>query len=144
MKPIKLELKKQFSVPAEMIYDAWLDPESVKIWMYPGEGVSVPNPEIDARVGGKFQFDMEIGGDNRLPHFGEYKVLEKPHKIQFTWNSANTENQDTLVTISIEPIDSQSCQLQLVHELFRTEEAKNDHQGGWTNILETLGRKISR
>lgn len=144
MSKISLELKKKFFVPAEMIYEAWLDPESVKTWMCPADGVSVPDPKIDAHVGGKFQFDMKVGDNTSLPHFGEYKLLEKPRKIQFTWNSMNTEIQDTLVTIHINPIDSQSCELSLIHEMLPSEESKKSHNGGWNNILTALDKKISK
>ena len=135
---------KTFSVSAESVYDAWLNPESVKTWMCPADIVSVPNPKIDAKVGGKFQFDMKIGEDRVIPHSGEYKILERPTKIQFTWVSVNTNNEDSLVTITISPLDSNRCELKLVHELLPSEESHKDHEGGWNNILKTLHEKISK
>lgn len=70
MRSYSLEVSKDFDVPAEVIYDAWLDPSSVKEWMCPGEGVHVPSPKINAQVGGRFEFDMDIANDTILPHRG--------------------------------------------------------------------------
>ena len=138
-----LEIKKKFSVPADMIYDAWLDPNAIREFMRPMDVVTIPEPKVEARVGGAFQFDMHAG-ENIIPHKGEYKILERPTKIQFTWNSMNTNNDDSLVTITINAIDKSSCELTLLHELLPSESSKNDHNGGWTNILKTLDEVVSK
>jgi uncharacterized protein YndB with AHSA1/START domain len=137
MSKFSLEVKKQFSVSADIIYDAWLDPEAIKEFMKPADVVSVPEPKMDTTVGGEYLFNMHVG-DNVLPHKGMYKALERPNKIEFTWNSMNTNNEDSLVTIFIKATGDNSCELTLIHELLPTEAAKNDHNGGWTNILNTL------
>jgi len=132
-----LEIKKKFTVSADVIYDAWLDPKAIKEFMRPADIITIPEPEIDANVGGAFLFNMHAG-ENILPHKGEYKVLERAAKIQFTWNSMNTNNEDSLVTITINALDNSSCELTLIHEFLPTESSKNDHNGGWNNILKTL------
>ena len=139
----KIELKKVLPVSAEMVFDAWLDPESIKQWMCPMPGVTVPNPHVDPRVGGQFKFDMEVG-ENVMPHFGEYKVLDRPNKIQFTWNSVNTDNEDSLVTISIEANGDKACELTLVHELLPSEESVKNHTAGWTNIFDCLEKSCTK
>ena len=136
-----LEIKKKFSVPADIIYDAWLDPKAIKEFMRPADIITIPEPEIDASVGGAFLFNMHAG-ENVLPHKGEYKVLDRPTKIQFTWNSMNTNSEDSLVTITITALDKNSCELSLVHELLPTESSKNDHNSGWSNILKTLNELV--
>ncbi len=141
MEKFQLEVSREFKVPAKMIYEAWLDPQAIKEFMKPGDVVTVPAPEVDARVGGAFLFKMHVG-ENILPHKGEYKVLN-PHKmIQFSWNSMNTNNEDSIVTINIESIDEKSCRLNLTHEKLPTESSKNDHEGGWSNILKHLDLKV--
>ena len=143
MSDFKLEIEKEFSVPADMIYDAWLNPESVGEWMCPADGVKVPNPVIDARVGGRFELNMDVGAEI-IPHKGEYKKLDRPNVIQFTWNSPATNDEDSLVTITIEETGVSSCLLKLVHEKLPTESSMQNHTEGWTNILKTLGAKVSK
>ncbi len=143
MNDFKLTVEKTFDVPADMVYDAWLDPEMVKQFMKPADIVSVPNPIINPKVGGKFQFDMHAD-ENIIPHLGEYKNLNRAKLIAFTWNSMNTKNEDSLVTIKIDVIDENKCKLSLTHEMLPTEESMNDHKKGWTNILEHLTKITHR
>lgn len=137
-----LELKKTFLASAETIYDAWLDPSAIKEFMRPADVITIPDPKVDAKVGGAFLFDMHAG-ESILPHKGEYIILERPKKIQFTWNSMNTDNQDSIVTITISSLGEDSCELTLLHEKLPSESSRNDHQGGWNNILKTLSSVIS-
>ena len=137
-----VEITKDFNAPAEMIYDAWLDPEAVKEFMKPADVITVPEPLIDSQIGGKFAFDMHMG-ERIIPHKGEYRILERPGKIQFTWNSSNTNNEDSIVTITIDATSEKTCTLKLIHELLPTEDSRKDHTGGWTNILEHLSKRIS-
>ena len=50
----------------------------------------------------------------------------------------NTNSEDSLVTITINALDDNSCELILIHELLPTDSPKNDHFGGWNNILKML------
>ena len=143
MSNIIVDVKRIFSVPAEVVYDAWLDSKAVEAFMKPADIVTVPSPEIDAKIGGKFLFNMHVG-ENVLPHKGEYRILDRPNKLQFTWNSMNTKNEDSIVTITIESLDDNSCELVLKHELLPTESAREDHKGGWTNITKTLDELLSK
>jgi uncharacterized protein YndB with AHSA1/START domain len=81
---------------------AWLDPKSLAQWMLPGD-VAHTTVEIDPRVGGKFRIVMAHGrGD--ADHWGEYPIIDPPSLLSFTWISANTELQPSVVTIG-----SNSC-----------------------------------
>jgi uncharacterized protein YndB with AHSA1/START domain len=139
----QIEILKTFKVSAESVFDAWLDPNSIKNWMCPMPGVTVPNPQVDATVGGEFTFDMEVGG-NILPHFGKYNIIDRSSKIQFTWNSMNTDNKDSLVTITIKATGEKECELVLIHELLPSEESIKNHTTGWTNIFGCLEEAIVR
>ena len=143
MKMHCLEIQKEYSVPAQVVFDAWLNPDLIRLFMCPADGVTVPSPAVDAKVGGKFLFDMKIGPDKSLPHKGEYRIINRPKQLQFTWSSINTNNEDSLVTIDIEDTGSNSCLLKLKHELLPTENSRKDHNGGWNNILKTLNEKLS-
>lgn len=136
-----VDVKRVFPVTSEVLFDAWLNPESIKKWMCPGEGVTVPNPIIDATVGGKFQFDMHMG-ENVIPHSGEYKIIDRSSKLQFTWISMNTKGEDSIVTLSFKAVGEESCELHLLHELLPSQEAVDDHTGGWNRIFECLNSAL--
>ncbi len=133
-----LTVEKIISARPDMVFDAWLDQGNISQWLMPGEGVTVPNPEINAEVGGAFSFTMQIG-DNLLPHTGEYKKINRPSELQFTWNSPHgTQGEDTLVTIYFAATDDGKTKVTLKHEFMPSEESKNNHEGGWGRILDCL------
>src|SRR5918996_1036993 len=110
----------RFAASPERVYDAWLEPAKVRVWMsaalremgQPGEMKRV---EVDARVGGNFFIsDMREAGEAK--HWGTYRVLDRPRKIEFTWViDASQENEPSIVTITIEP-DGTGSFVTIVHE----------------------------
>jgi len=133
----ELKISRVISADIESLFDAWLDVDSIREWMCPGETVRVPNPKLDARVGGKFDFTMQVS-DELLPHVGEYQVIDRPTKLQFTWVSHHTHDQDSVVTINFEPLAENETRLTLVHTLLPDTISVENHTGGWTRIVETL------
>ena len=143
MNDLTVNVSKVVDAPNAKVFDAWLNPESVTKWMCPGETVVVPDPKIDAQVGGKFDFTMKVG-DQVLPHGGEYKIIDRPQKLQFTWVSAGTNNFDSVVTISFESMGDKETKVILHHAFLPTEESKMDHTGGWTRIVDCLAKELAR
>jgi uncharacterized protein YndB with AHSA1/START domain len=118
--------------PIADVFDAWLDPALLSQWMTPGPAMSVPEATIDPVVGGRFRIVMRAG-DRDLPHEGEYKVIERPTRLAFTWTS-EPAGSDTLVSIVF---------TRLAHERFTSESARDSHRQGWGAILDALARHLS-
>ena len=92
-------IRRLIPAPRERVFAAWLDPVSLATWMRPGD-VTSATAEIDARVGGTFRIVMSHGrGDPE--HWGEYVAIEPPSLLSFTWASASTNREPTLVTIDL-------------------------------------------
>lgn len=138
----ELELSRVIPASVETVFDAWLDVEGIKQWMCPGEGVTVPNPKIDAKEGGAFDFTMSVG-DQSLPHTGTYKIINRPTKLQFTWQSPGTQGIDTLVTIDFESLGDSETRLTLNHAFLPNQEESDNHKGGWTRILDCLAKEFT-
>jgi uncharacterized protein YndB with AHSA1/START domain len=79
MEPIKkVELEKTYDAPLEKVWQAWTDPAQLKQWWGP-DNVTIPECEVDLRVGGKFYIVMEAG-----EAMGEYKGTLWPMQAEFT------------------------------------------------------------
>ncbi len=79
MEPIKeVMLEKTYDASPEMVWQAWTDPEMLKQWWGP-DNVTIPECEVDLKVGGKFYIVMEAG-----EAMGPYKGTKWPMTAEFT------------------------------------------------------------
>ena len=123
-------------IPAsrEEVFAAWLDPEGMAEWMRPGPTTRT-SVELDPRVGGKFRIVM-YQGDRGEEHVGEYLAIEPPSRLQFTWISAHTHGQRTIVTVELAE-HPEGTEVTLTHRSLPESELEN-HRGGWSDILRLL------
>ena len=135
-----VRITRRVHATPEEVFDAWTDPESIRVWMCPGD-VSEARARLDARVGGKYQIDM-VGSTATFEHTGEYLVVDRPRKLSFTWKSIPTNNQRTVVTIDLKPISAGETELTLTHEGFPSAESARNHGMGWGAILDKFAEKI--
>ena len=130
-----LVVRRTIAASAEDLFDAWLDPEALAIWMRPGAGIRNTEAKVDARVGGRFEINMHAES-GVIPHGGEYRVIDRPRRLVFTWLSPHTGEGGSLVTVDFLP-RGQHTEVIVTHE--QLPEAKREaHNGGWTRALEKL------
>ena len=122
----------------EDVFDAWLDPASLKQWMKPGP-MTLSEATVNPVVGGKYA--LLFAGDGKvIPHEGEYREITRPHRLVFTWKSEGAG--DTVVTIAFERVADRKTKLTLTHERFVSESARDGHRSGWGSILEKLDQTM--
>jgi uncharacterized protein YndB with AHSA1/START domain len=142
MKPYTVTVERRFEQPPERVFDAWLDPSRVAKWFAPALG-PMTTVEIDARVGGRFNFTQDRKGEAAV-HVGEYKVIERPRKLVFTWATPAkaTDPIDDASTVTVEIVpDGDGARLTLTHEMdpkWETWSGKIRH--GWTTMLEGISK----
>jgi uncharacterized protein YndB with AHSA1/START domain len=136
---ISLTVERVIPGPIDAVFDAWLDPGSLMRWMTPGPGISVPQATTEPRVGGRFRIVMKSGA-REIPHEGEYRVIDRPRRLVFTWKSEPAG--DTLVTIQFVAVSERRTKVILTHERFATETSRDSHRNGWTAVLEAMDRTM--
>jgi uncharacterized protein YndB with AHSA1/START domain len=129
-----LVVRRVIPVPRDRVFQAWLDPKSLVQWMRPG-GMTDARVEVDPKVGGKFRIVM-INGPKRYEHTGEYRVIDPPRRLEFTWISDATDHRATIVTIEFLEHD-RGTDLVLTHRRLPAKQVES-HRGGWTDILQLL------
>jgi uncharacterized protein YndB with AHSA1/START domain len=139
-KPLAIAVQT-FSVPAQRVYDAILDPAMIARFMF---GPLLREEEIlhirnELRVGGRFSFKVKRS-DAVIDHVGEYLELAPPRRVAFTWGIAG-ESDDAggpPVTIDITPT-SEGCSVRLTHEMAPGWEGFADRAGAaWARMLGVL------
>ena len=133
--PAAVVVRRNISASAEDLFDAWLDPEALAIWMRPGAAIQKTQATVEPRVGGRFEINMHAD-TGVIPHSGVYRIIDRPRRLVFTWVSPHTGDRDSLVTVDFLSRGKQT-EVVVTHE--QLPEAKRDaHNGGWTRALEKL------
>ena len=132
-------VRRTMPVSRERVFDAWLDPAAVALWMCPGP-VTSATAEIDARVGGRFRIVMQ---HPKAPadHWGEYLVIDRPSKLEFTWISAATNGNPTIVTVEFLERNG-GTEVVLTHRLLPPGQI-DPHRKGWGDIVQKLGTVVA-
>lgn len=136
MTDLTVNLKKNIHAPIEKVFDAWLDPALLAQFILPMPGMPQPEVENDAREGGRFTIVMQVG-DDRIPHSGSYLTVNRPAQLVFSWESPFSID-DSRVSLDFTAIDETATSVELTHVKFLNEEARSNHEGGWSNILDQL------
>jgi uncharacterized protein YndB with AHSA1/START domain len=136
MTDLTVNVTKIIHAPIEKVFDAWLNPETLSQFILPMTGMPQPQVETDAREGGKFKIIMQVG-DDKIPHTGRYIEINRPNKLVFTWESPFSTDGST-VTLKFNDVGENRTNIDLTHIKFIDEERRENHEGGWGNILESL------
>ncbi len=137
-----LVVRRRIAVPRERVFRAWLDSESLALWMRPFDFTHA-TVTVDPRVGGGFRIVMEgrtDGGD--YEHRGEYLAIEPPSLLSFTWISRATDYQPTVVTIEFLERGA-GTELVLTHRRLAPA-AVEGHRAGWSDIVRLLDEALTR
>jgi uncharacterized protein YndB with AHSA1/START domain len=135
-----VKVTRTFAASPERIFDAWLNPEIARRFLFATPTGEMVRVDIDARVGGKFLIVRRTGGDD-VEHVGEYLAIERPRRLVFTFAVPKYSAVYTQVSIEIAPAGSGS-KLTLTHEGVLPEWADRT-QEGWEMILGSLDRTVS-
>ncbi len=125
-----LTIRRVVKATPEEAYDAWADPAMFQQW-FMGR-IRDWSYQQDVSVGGKYEIVMKHEG-NDLPHSGEYRILDRPNTIQFTWTSKHTDERETLVTLNFYKHED-GTELILTHERL-PEPWVEPHTQGWNGFI---------
>lgn len=131
-----LIVTRRFAATPEQVFDAWLDPVSLGKWLFATPTGVMRTVEADPRVGGRFLI-AEQRGAVLAEHHGEYRVIERPHRLVFAFADTAAAAKSE-ITVEIEAVAGGAL-LTLTHRLDPAWQAYSDKvRGGWTMILQSL------
>lgn len=142
-KPVQAVVLHRFSVPAERVFDAWIDPAMLSRWMF-GPNVReerVVKLNLDRKVGGKFSFVVERNGIE-IDHVGEYLEIDRPRRLSFTWATRESLPDTSRVTVEIIP-RVKGCDVKLTHDMSpKWADFVDKAAGSWTKMLDALDQTL--
>jgi uncharacterized protein YndB with AHSA1/START domain len=123
------------AAPAERIFEALADPDQRAKW-WGGDRFQTTTMESDLRVGGKWAMHGVSMGDKPFVIRGEYRLIERPKAIAFTWLPSFVPNaQETFVRFDLEETAGRTL-VRVTHSSL-TDESLRGHNG-WPDILAYL------
>ncbi|HEX4778872.1 MAG TPA: SRPBCC domain-containing protein [Acidimicrobiia bacterium] len=133
-----LTVRREIAASAEVLFDAWLDADSLGTWLKP-DGIRETRAETDPREGGAFRIVM-VRDETELLHSGMYREIDRPRRLVFTWSSHATRFRDSLVTVTFEPSSEGSTVVEIHQVGLPDEESRASHDAGWSGCLRGLDR----
>jgi len=134
--------ERTLQASCEATFAAWTTPDSLAVWMCPGE-LQRAEVELDLRVGGRFRIEMI--GEQRYVQHGEFLAIEPPKRLELRWVSECMPEgeQQTRLSVSFESTPDRGTRLRLVHDRLPEGDAYAGHDAGWASILDKLDRALA-
>lgn len=114
---LAVQVERRFAVPAQQVFDAWLDPEVMSRWMFgpPIRDEHLVRLSLDARAGGFFSIVVRRQGQE-VDHVGRYLLIARPYRLVFTLGIAHVCEDQSRVSVEVLPTE-EGCLLTVTHEL---------------------------
>jgi uncharacterized protein YndB with AHSA1/START domain len=134
-----VRITQRFEVPAERVFEAWVDPAMARTWLFATASRPTARVEIDPRVGGSFRL-LERSGGTDVEYRGRYVEIVPPRRLVFTLAMKNGPKAATRVIAEIVPRKT-GCELTLTHENVPPGHA-HCTEGRWAGMLYGLGTQL--
>ena len=82
-------------------------------------------------------------GDSAYVCIGTYREVRAPERLVYTWAWESPSPFDGETVVTVEFIDrGDATEVVLTHELFSSEEARDEHEKGWNGVLDQLAKAL--
>ena len=146
-KTVQAKVTQRFGALPERVFDAWIDPTQVRVWMAlalqeMGITGEIQDLEISPHVGGRFLFS-DLRNGFLAKHWGTYLEINRPNRLVFTWIvDASEEANPSKVTIDIAP-ENDGCVAILSHEMdTKWMEYVSRTEQGWARMLRAIAKCV--
>jgi uncharacterized protein YndB with AHSA1/START domain len=121
--------------PARLVFEAFTRAELLRRWWVPKSmGMSLVSCEVDARVGGKYRLEFDVGGPETAAFFGTY-IEVKPHS-RLAWTNEEGGEGGSVTTVTFEEKGGKT--LVVLHERYPSKEALDAAGGAADAMVETF------
>ncbi len=142
-KPIVVRVTRRFEAAPERVFDAWLDAEKARKFLFATSTGQMVRADIDARVGGAFNFtDRRDGVD--AEHIGEYLEIDRPRRLVFTFHTERGSTDFSRVSGRDRAARHRLRADAHARDRLRSgPSTRTAREAGWTMILDRLGAVLA-
>lgn len=138
-------VRVQRIMPAEpeVVFDQWVDPESLAEWMCP-RPVRCVDITVEPRVGGIVRFDLDNLGTSVLIT-GQFLAVDRPRLLRFTWSNSDWTDPTVVSIVNVEfaPLGNDETLMSIEHSLLPPADF-DDFNEGWARTCDQLADFMKR
>ena len=134
------EVRQHLAAAPPRVFAAFADASLVSRWLTPSPDVTLRVVEFDFRVGGSYRFAYEVPGRPTMFVNGQYRRIEPPETIVFTWNIEPPDEHAGVrseVTVTLTPRET-GTDLRIRHAQLTLPGACERHEAGWRGAVDHL------
>lgn len=137
-----VRIERTFDAPAEDVFDAWTSEEVISRWFKPKEGWREAEAEVDLRVGGAVRVVMRTPDGEPVRAGGEYTLIERPHRLAFTWTFEDDPSNQQMIELEFTERDGATTVLFTNSDISGAERRDSQYEG-WSTCLDEMGRVLA-
>lgn len=138
MNSIKIE--RHFSAAPQKVWQAWTNPQIVKLWFGSDPNGTVSHAVLDVRIGGSFEVTFANSDGTQYTCFGNYKEAELYKKLAFTWLWRDRPT-DELITIRFQ--EEEDGTLMTFEQANIDENTSHNYEIGWRSTFEKIEKALT-
>jgi uncharacterized protein YndB with AHSA1/START domain len=137
-----VRIERTYDAPAEDVFDAWTSEEVISRWFKPKQGWREAEAEVDLRVGGAVRVVMRTPDGEPVRAGGEYTLIERPHRLAFTWTFEDDPSNQQMIELEFTERDGATTVLFTNSDISGAERRDSQYEG-WSTCLDEMGRVLA-
>lgn len=138
---LALVVRRTIAATPDRLFEAWTTPRLLLMWWGP-RGVRCTSAEVDARPGGAYRIGNRLPDGETLYIVGEFREVEPPRRLVYTWALESSPGPAELVTVRFEPREA-GTEVIVVHERIADASRRDQHEHGWQGCLDGLAALVA-
>ena len=136
-----VRIERTFAAPAEDVFDAWTSEEVIRRWFKPAAGWQEPSAEVDLRIGGRIRVVMRNPDGGAVSAGGEYTLIERPHRLSFTWTFDDDPSNEQLIEMEFTERGGATTVV-FVNSNISGKERRDSQDEGWSHCFDEMQRAV--
>lgn len=136
-----LVARRTIRATPEQLFDAWTEAAQLEQWWGPS-GIDRVEAQVDLRPGGAYRIVNRFADGRVIRIAGEFEVVERPHRLVYTWRVDGQTGEAERVTVGFRPAGDRT-EVVVEHERIASEALRRGHREGWEQCLVGLGRYVA-
>jgi len=136
-----VRIERTFEASAEDVFDAWTSEEVIRRWFKPADGWREADAQVDLRVGGRIRVVMRTPDGEPVGAGGEYTLIERPHRLAFTWTFDDDPSNEQMIELEFTERDGVTTVL-FVNSDISEKERRDAQYEGWSTCFDEIERVL--